>query len=176
MKRTSLKGQLKIQEMAFVLVAVIIFFALVLLLYLSIRTASLQKDAQLILEDNARALLASVSRYPELAWSDCDNCIDLDKAIAFKDRMNSSSYANKWEVDYLMIERIYPSQSDKECKIGGYPSCSKLTLINATKDFGAVSGTFVSLCRWDDIQVINVCELGKIYASGRNINQRGNLG
>ena len=165
-----MKGQLKIQEMAFVLVAIVIFFALVLLLYLSIRGASLQKDAQTILEDNAKALVSSISRYPELTWSDCSNCIDLDKALVFKETGNSSEYARKWEVDYLMIERVYPNETIRECQIGNYPSCSKITLIDSGVT-GVVYGTFVNLCRWEDSQSISICELGRIYASGRSIKK-----
>ena len=40
----SSKGQMKIQQMAFVLVALMIFFAIVTLFYFSIRVQVLQKD------------------------------------------------------------------------------------------------------------------------------------
>lgn len=166
-----MKGQLKIQEMAFVLVAVIIFLALVLLVYFSIRSSSLQKDAQSMLEDNARALVSSIARYPELTWSDCSNCIDLDKALVFKERGNSSKYDRRWEVDYLMIERIYPNRTSGECASGNYPACSKITLIGSNNS-GAVYGSFVNLCKWDESQSMSVCELGKVYASGRSINTK----
>ena len=163
------KAQLKVQEMAFVLIAVMIFFALIALFYFSIRISSVQKNAQELFENNAKAITLALSRYPELVWSECSNCIDLDKAIVFKEMGNSSNYAKKWELDYLMIERVYPKSQSRECVLGTYPTCSSLTLINKTSSFGIVSYSFVNLCRYDSQSNQQICELGKIYASGKNV-------
>ena len=164
----SSRAQLKIQEMAFVLLAVMIFFALAGLFYFSVRSSSIQKSAQSIFETNAKSQAIALAKYPELIWGECQNCIDLDKAIVFKEQSNSTKYSKFWELDYLMLERVYPKNQDKECLIGNYPICSKITLINTNSNFGAVSYSFVNLCRFDAKENEEICELGKIYLSGKN--------
>lgn len=167
------KGQIKIQEMAFVLIAVMIFFALAALFYFSLRSSSLEKSTQELYENNAKSLAAALSRYPELVWGECTNCLDFDKALAFKEVGNSSQYSRKWELDYLMIEKVYPKTAKKECMFGNYPSCSYITLINSTSNQGSVSFSFVTICRFDSTIQQETCELGKIYTSGKNIKSGG---
>lgn len=164
------KGQVKIQEMAFVLVALAVLFGLVILMYFSIRLNTLQSGAQLFKDDSARALIRSLPSFPELQWAECSSCIDLDKAIAFKAlNGNNSVYGTIWELDYLKIERVYPENENKECSIGNYPDCNALTLIDTPKPDSAPVRAFASLCRWDDNFMQEVCELGIIYASGGSV-------
>src|SRR3989344_366257 len=99
------KGQMKIQEMAFVLVAIFIFFALVALLYFSIRLSGLRQSAQMSNDDQAREMVKKIASMPEFSSPECDSCIDLDKALIVK---NKVVYNNFWELDYLKIERVYP--------------------------------------------------------------------
>lgn len=159
------KGQMKIQEMAFVLVGIIIFFAMVSLVYISIRSSNLRQDAQDLSSDSAREMVRKLSSSPEFSWAACDGCVDLDKVSVLKGR---KSYSNFWDLDYLAVERVYPSFNSSECSSLSYPDCNKITIINKSLNYGTPSWSFVALCR--DSEGYTKCELGKIYASGKLVN------
>lgn len=160
------RGQMKIQEMAFVLVAVIVFFGLVALLYFSIRMSGLKSEASNLGQDEAMQMAQRMSATPEFAWTagDCDNCVDFDKVMALKD---SAKYKVFWGLDYLKVERVYPSGKG-ECTKANYPNCGSLTLVEKD-NFGTPPSAFVSLCRYDfkEGQSYRRCEMGKIYASSK---------
>ena len=160
----SSRGQMKIQEMAFVLVAIMIFFGLVIVLYLSIRLSSLRQDVSFLAQEEASTLVRNLAGSPELAFTvrDCSNCIDMDKVMALK---NLTAYRNFWNFDYLRIEKVYPAQKG-ECTNANYPNCQSITII-PKENFGAPPSAFVSLCRqaFENGEFYPKCELGKIYAS-----------
>jgi hypothetical protein len=160
------RGQLKIQEMAFVLVAIVIFFALVSLAYFSIRINSLDKDVGALKEDEAKEIVKKISGVPEFSFAeDCINCIDLDKVFVLKSR---KSYQDFWNLDYLAIEKIYPP-GQGECTSGNYPNCKSITIINSS-DYGTAYNAYVSLCRHEFKEGgYYKCELGKIYVAGEGI-------
>ena len=162
----SSKGQMKIQEMAFVLVAIVIFFALVALFYVSIRVSSLKQDATRLNDESAKEVVKSISSLPEFSSHECDNCIDLDKAIIIK---NEKAYQNFWNLDYLKIERVYPNDGTVECTEVNYPNCTTIT-IKSSKEIGTPNWAFVALCRHEASDGgYSKCELGRIYASGKGI-------
>ena len=160
------RGQMKIQEMAFVLVAVMVFFGLVVLFYFSIRMAGLKGDVETLGQNEAMEMAQRMSSSPEFAWTagDCDNCVDFDKVIALKE---NGKYKGFWGLDYLKVERVYPS-GNGECTRANYPSCGGITLV-AKENFGTPPSAFVSLCRYDfkEGQSYVRCEVGKIYASSK---------
>jgi hypothetical protein len=163
------KAQVQIQQMAFVLVALMIFFGMVLLVYFSIRMNSLEKNAYSGREEESLELSKVLASTPELKWtaSRCAQCIDLDKALILKEK---KSYSGFWSMGYIAIERIYPLSAKKECSKSNYPDCSTITLVNESKDYGAPKGSFVSLCRQETASESYVkCELGKIYVAPRAV-------
>ncbi len=165
----SKKAQLKIQQMAFVLAAIIIFFAIVSILYLSISLRGLRGAASSLNEQEASELVRKLASTPEFSFeqNDCSNCIDLDKVLLLKSRQ---SYKEFWNLDFLKIEKVYPSQASLECEKSNYPDCSTITIIGK-EDFGSPKSAFVSLCRWEQEKGgYTKCELGVIYASGKDIN------
>ena len=161
---SSKKGQLKIQEMAFVLVALMIFFGMFALIFFNVRLANLKKDVTNLREEETKALITKFVGTPELAWTsskkECYSCIDFDKAMVLKNRQ---AYKGFWNLDYLMIEKVYPLGDDVECNNANYPNCRTLTIIN--KSVGNADYAYVSLCRWESKGYVK-CEMGKIYASG----------
>ncbi len=162
------RAQFKIQQMAFVLVAIMIFFAIAALFYFSIRVGSLRESAESLAEQEAKELVRKLSETPEFSFSGCANCIDLDKILMLKDRR---SYEKFWELEFLMVEKVYPSSDASnnpggECTRANYPNCKTITLTES-ENFGAPSSAFVSLCYWKAEKGGYVkCELGRIYASG----------
>lgn len=158
------KGQIKIQEMAFVLVAIMIFFVLVILFYVTIRLNGLKDDYSIESDKEAKELVRKLSGTPELAWEagGCQYCIDGDKAMALKGRR---SYENFWKVDYLRIEKVFPNQTG-ECTNGNYPACRDIVILNKTIA-GIPSSAFVNICRYEKSGEDSYikCELGRVYAS-----------
>ena len=160
------KAQMKIQEMAFVLLAIIVFFGMVSLVYFSIRISNLKTDTGIQREQSAKEVVRKLSDIAEFSWASCSGCIDEDKVFALKDR---TSYKNLWDIDYLSIQKVYPNSTNIECDKSNYPHCSTITLINSTKDYGVPVSAFVALCRFEPDGGYTKCELGKIYASAKAI-------
>ncbi len=165
----SSKAQMKIQQMAFMLVALVIFFSLAALIYFSFSLSILREQAGKLQEDEAKEIVRTLAGAPELAFtssSDCNSCIDLDKALLLKD---VPAYKNFWNIDYLMIEKVYPPGSNTECDLFNYPNCGKITIISSQSNFGSASKAFVTLVRWDESLGKYKYELGRLHVSGENI-------
>jgi hypothetical protein len=169
------KAQLKIQEMAFVIVAIIIFFLIAGIFIFNIWRTGLKKDIEMQRIEKSSEIALKIADSPELGWasstSSCDNCIDLDKALSLKERISSgSSYKDFWGADIssIRIRLIYP-QKNGECNKVNYPNCKTITLFNKTEDFHYV-GSYVSLCRHDEKKGgYFKCELGKIEVSAKGL-------
>lgn len=166
MRKINVKGQLKIQEMAFVLIAFIVFFSLVGLLFLKFRVGGIQQSAEKTKQEVASNLALVLASTPELSWSECVGCVDLDKAIILKNR---TEYRQLWKLDYLAIKRLYPEKTAGECSFGKYPDCDTITLVNGS-NFGVSTKAYVSLCRFDFNENRKICELGELYVSGGSVN------
>jgi hypothetical protein len=163
------KGQMKIQEMAFVLITIIIFFAMVALVYSSIRLSSLREDVGSLREEAAKELVKKLTDIPEFSWTSptCSGCVDLDKVLAMKDM---PAYRGFWDLDYLMVETVYPNKTKVECTRANYPECTTITLVNNTQYFGSPSTAFVALCRIEPGKGgYTKCEMGKIHAASKVI-------
>ena len=160
---------MKIQEMAFVLMAIMIFFAMVAMIYISITMNNLKQDAGQLREQEAAEVVRKLSAAPEFTLTsfskECSSCIDLDKVMALKDRKD---YQGFWNLDRLVIKKIYPAGVG-ECTSINYPNCETITLINKTSNYVS-QNAYVSLCHWDPYSGGYIkCEIGQIYAAGRSL-------
>jgi hypothetical protein len=165
-RREKRKAQLKIQEMAFVLVAILIFFSIAAIFYINFRLAGLKEGVDVLRAEEAKEIVRKLSQSPELSWNqECSECIDFDKALVLKE---SKEYKNFWDLEHLRIELIYPEKKG-ECNRQNYPECRTVTLVNKSADFGIPERAFIALCRYDSQQKGEKCELGAIYASGKAI-------
>tara|TARA_Y100000310_G_scaffold324932_1_gene387574 strand:+ start:479 stop:997 length:519 start_codon:yes stop_codon:yes gene_type:complete len=162
------KGQLKIQQMAFVLVATIIFFALVFLFYSVVRFSSLEDDVESLREQEIIETIRQISATAEFSWTreDCASCIDMDKVLMLKER---EAYQGFWKkIPLLQIERVYPRHGGQECTKQNYPECDFITIIEEETNLVARS-SFVSLCRYEPGESYYKCELGKIIMAYETI-------
>jgi len=159
------KGQVKIQQMAFVLVAIMIFFGIVALFYLSVKSAGLKGDVENLREEEVKEIVRKISGSPEFTWSatDCASCVDFDKLMVLK---SQASYDGFWDAPFLQIERIYPIE-EGECTKQNYPNCETITLVNEGNYIA--HSAFVALCRYDSDFDYNKCELGKIHLGFRSV-------
>lgn len=152
------RGQVKIQQMAFVLVALVLFFVLVGLFVLLVSSNSLREKAELLREAQALEQVRKLATSPEFAFTaagDCESCIDLDKVFALKER---TSYKEFWKLPMLQVIKI---SNQEECTKTNYPNCGSITLAGQKENVIA-KGAFVALCRYSDKGYS--CELGKIIA------------
>ena len=162
------RAQMKIQQTAFVLIAVFIFFALVGLFLISFSFSNLKKDADLIKERNALTLVTRLAESPEFSCGETfggkkANCVDSDKLLSLME--NSESYRNFWEVYNIEVRKL-DSKGEIFCTKQNYPNCNSFRLIS-----NEISGTdysnFVSLCRKElyEGNIYDKCELAKLLVS-----------
>lgn len=155
------RGQMKIQQMAFVLIAFFILFSIALVFYFSIKSASLKGDAQQIREDKIRETVQKLAGSPEFSWTrdDCAACVDLDKVFALKSRKD---YEGFWgSVPYLQVAQVYPKTNDLECTLENYPNCNGITVVDKKNGY-TTEEAFVALCRFDKGEKYTSCKLGVI--------------
>ncbi len=167
------KAQMKIQQTAFMLIAVVIFFALAGMFMVSFKLSSLKEDANLLNERNALLLVTKIAESPEFSCGEAFggkkvNCVDFDKTIALKN--NIDIYGNFWGVSNMEIRRINNFEQEDspeiECTFGNYPDCTHLRILSS-QVVGSDHSTFVSLCRKENYQgeIYNKCELAKFIIS-----------
>ncbi|MBM3228445.1 hypothetical protein FJZ20_00970 [Candidatus Pacearchaeota archaeon] len=161
------KAQMKIQQMAFMLIAVTLFFVLVGLFFLRISFSELRTSAELIEEKNALLLVSKLANSPEFSCENAFggikiNCIDSDKIMALKNNINK--YSGFWGVSGIEIRKIYPSGNLVECSSSNYPNCNYLKILPVPSDSGVGVSNFVALCRIEEINnsVQDRCDLAKI--------------
>jgi hypothetical protein len=147
----SKKAQLKIQQMALVLVITMIFFGMIGVVFASIWFTSLADSARRAEENEAQKMVASLAGTPELIRTEgseavCSSCIDLQKALLLK---TQSSYKKFWNFDYFQIVRVFPPppKNNTECTLANFPDCDRVT-ITTSEFFGKTSQAHVTLVRF----------------------------
>ena len=122
------KGQMKIQQMAFMLMAVFVFFGLVGMLVIGIKSSGLKESAADLEEKNAMLLAAKLANSPEFS---CGNsfdtgeisCVDADKVMVLRE--NLEKYEDFWGVSDIEIRKIYPVFGGEiPCTRKNYPDCN----------------------------------------------------
>jgi hypothetical protein len=161
------RGQMKIQQMAFMLIAVTLLFVLVGIFLLVFKFSGLKDSATALEEKNAMLLVSKLANSPEfsceLAYGNKANCIDADKVMVLKD--SSSKYINFWGISGLEIRKI-SNEQDVICTKSNYPNCNLIKLSLKSGDGFSVSN-FASLCRKESTgsNVYDKCELARIIVS-----------
>mgnify|MGYP006896948547 CR=1 FL=1 len=79
--RLDKKGQFKIQQMAFMLVGVVLFFMLVALFWITISYQSIQEEATKMRRQEAESIAHFLSGSSEFNCPEEDYCIDTDKLM-----------------------------------------------------------------------------------------------
>lgn len=170
------KAQMKIQQTAFMLIAIVMFFVLAGIFVISFKLSSLKKDAALLEERNALFLVTKLAESPEFSCGQGFgnkkvHCIDFDKILALKNNINK--YKDFWQVSNIEIIRIQAlgqEIQEIECTPMNYPNCTYLKLISQDSS-GPDYSTFVSLCRKGSYQgeIYDQCDLAKfILRYGEN--------
>lgn len=161
-----IRGQIKVQQMAFMLIALTIFFVLVGLFVLGFSLSKINNTAEDLESKNALLLVSKLADSPEFS---CGNsfgnnklsCVDLDKVIALK--KNIGDYDKFWGVANIEIQTIYPAGEEVICTLGNYPDCNLIRL-REKEIIGADLYNFVSVCHKerDAGRFYDKCELGRL--------------
>lgn len=169
-KKRDKKGQMKMQQMAFMLVAVTMFFAIAGLFVISLLFSNLKQSSSLLQEKNALLLVSKIADSPEFSCSSAfgqarTNCIDTDKVMALEGRIQD--YSSFWGISGLEIIKVGNESQGVECISSNYPDCSQITLLASTNGTGV--SNFVSMCRREQDNNSSLayykCELGKVIVT-----------
>ena len=170
------KAQLKIQEMAFMLVAVFFFFILVGLFALSILYLNLYEEANKIKEDRTLSALINLADTPELSCSTSkSNCIDGDKLISL---VGNEYYKEFWPFSSLIVikQSAFKKQENEsvKCNFANYPDCEKFIVYDKEVENEKKVSTYVALCRkeYENTYSYERCEIAKLIA-GTEIKIQG---
>ena len=165
------KAQLKIQQMAFMLIAITLLFALAGMFVLVFMFSGLKESATALNERNALLLVSRLANSPEFSCGESFgmlklNCVDQDKVLILK--QNSKTYSGFWGIAGIEIQKIYP-ESLEECTLGNYPNCGLIT-IYSEKNKGVSSSNFISLCRKASSEngIYDKCEIAKLIIFPRS--------
>src|SRR3989338_7025066 len=156
------RGQMKIQQMAFMLLAVTLFFVLVGLFFLSFQLTRVQNQFTNIQEENAKKIVSTLANSPEFSCTrKRAHCIDFDKALVMQEH---GEYKNFWQVQSISLKKLYPqSNSSVLCNKGNYPDCTELRVLSSSgKNLVPEQSNFVQICRREQgfSDSYEYCELG----------------
>lgn len=164
---------MKIQQMAFMLMAVTLFFVMVGMFVLVFRFSGLKKSAVELEEKNAMLLVTKLANSPEFSCgsgfgSNRINCIDADKVMALKEKI--LDYFGFWGVADIQIRKVYPNNGDIECTLGNYERCGVIKVLSKNVNLLPASSNFVILCKkaTEDNEAYDKCELAKLLVSSED--------
>ena len=166
------KGQIKMQQTAFMLIALTLFFVLVGLFFLNYSLSGLKHAKANANADKASKLVSRIADSPELACGSAYgetsvSCIDFDKLMALK--AHAKDYEDFWKVNNIEVLVVYPSGPIIPCISENYPNCNKVVIFNKSSS-GFDQSNYVSLCRTDSSgnSLYNNCTLAKLMVKYSN--------
>lgn len=171
-KMNSKSGQLKIQQMAFMLMAVTLFFVVAGLFLLTVKFSGLKESANALEEKNNLLLVMKLANSPEFSCGESFgtsriNCIDVDKVMALKNRI--SKYSDFWGIASIEIRKLVP-ESNVECTLSNYDNCGIIKVFSKNVNLLSPSSNYVALCRKEslDKDIYDKCEIGIIIISSED--------
>ena len=171
---TSKKGQLKIQEMAFMIVDIILFFILIGLFSLSIVYKNIQESATVIAEEKTLSAIENLAGTAEfICAGGKSNCVDEDKLMAL---IGKKSYDDFWDFSSLSVIKYGGFAKDEDdwilCNLRNYPDCDVFEIYDANVKNEKVISSFVALCRREHENNYNYdkCEIAKLIAGSEILN------
>ena len=134
-------AQMKIQQMAFMIVAVLFFFILVGLFFLSWQYKSVRGNYAQLQKDSAISSLSVLTDMPELTCGYL--CLDADKLQAMVGK--SESYRDFWSVASIEVRKVHPEVSEwVECPSA---DCNVYEVYDSGQTNQKKYSTYVSLCK-----------------------------
>jgi len=155
-------AQMKIQQMALMIIAVFIFFMVAGLFMINIKLRSIGLSAQNSASEEAEAtmeLLASFTEFNYIHSSHCSNCLDADKLEVISRETN---YSQLWPIASLKVYKIHPTFS-QEIKCPAI-NCNYYEVIKDSKEEYRELSTYVDICKkeMNGFRISDKCELAKL--------------
>jgi hypothetical protein len=165
----NIRSQMKVNEMIFMILGLVIFFAIVLMFWLSVSLSGLKGDVAQSSRNRAITLVSGIADSPEFnCVGKMGACVDEDKLAAL---VNYPIFKSFWMVDGLVIERISSTSSNKtiECSPSNYPRCNTYTLKKAMNNT-LPDSSIINLCRVENANgyIYDRCEMGRITVWTKN--------
>lgn len=143
----SKKADFKIQQTAFMLLALVLFFVLIFIFYSNFQMSKLYSERNKLFQERAITTLSKLQNMPELS---SDNGLDYDKIVAFR---NLTKYDSLFTgILKIQVMKLYP---DKEV----------ITIIDNTKGKEYISySAYTPLCHteFQYEQAFRKCEIAKL--------------
>jgi hypothetical protein len=163
-----MKAQLKIQEMAFMLVAVLLFFILVGLFAMSIFYSKFVEEVNEVALSKTASSIQYIADSPEFACPGTNpNCVDADKIIALSTKKD---YEKFWEFSSLEVIRMSAFNKSEyqmtDCNLENYPNCDRFVIYDKKLSNQRKISSFVALCRLESENkyAYKKCEVAKLLA------------
>jgi len=165
------RAQMKIQEMSFMIIALAIFFILILLFYLAVSLQGMKRDVAQSERAGGILLAATLAGTAEFSCAEYTTsvCVDSDKLLALTDH---PEYARFWDVAGITVEKVYPAPAGRKvCTRENYPNCNVFVIVNQTSTNTMSDASYVLLCREDyrNQYSYTQCDLGKIIVTTEKI-------
>ncbi len=162
------KGDIRIQQTAFMIIAVFFFFILVGLFFLGYYADRLKADAQNLEKKQAIASLQTLTEMAELSYDATGFeylSLDEDKILSLMDE----DYSNIWPIASLKVYKVYP-MFDKLIQCPN-PDCNYYVVYDSGQDYIEEFSTFVSLCRKEKEfgTIYDKCEIAKLVAGVKDV-------
>jgi len=155
-------GQMKIQQMAFMLVAVFIFFSLVAIFFIKIQLSGLKGDAANLERDQVISSLNVIADMPEFNCGSSQTlCLDEDKLRVMSGEIGKD-YREFWPVASIRVYKVYPVIEEIiECPNN---NCNYYEIYDNGQKNSKEFSTFVSICKRlrEESYTYDRCEIGKL--------------
>lgn len=163
-------GQMKIQQMAFMIIAVFLFFMLVGLFFINWQFKDVKGSYAELQKDQAISSLSVIAGMPELNCEDrVDLCLDEDKLKVMSGNF-SDAYLDLWPVASIKVYKVYPAfEESVECPA---LNCNYYDIYDGGQTNLKEYSTYVSICNRvkESGYVYDKCGVGKLVA-GVKINE-----
>jgi len=153
-------GQMKIMQMAFMILAVFIFFVLVGMFFLVIQFRDIKGDVARVEAEQAISSLETIANMPELNFdSRWSMAVDEDKLKVMSGEFGNN-YDNFWPVASIRVYKIYPAFSEPKKCPGS--DCNYYEIYDSGQTNIKTYAAFVSICSKVGGGASNYCEIGKM--------------
>ena len=168
----SKKAQFRIQQMAFMIVAVFFFFILVGVAYISYQYNAINQKYQELQKEEAMRSLQILTNMPEIGCSQDYMCIDEDKIYALTVK---KGYGNTyfWPIASIRVYKIYPAFENQNIISCPAPNCNYYDIYDSGQKNVQEYATYVSLCKKvrEGGYTFDRCEIGKLSV-GVKLNEK----
>ena len=156
------RGQMKIQQMAFMIMAVFFFFVLVGLFILQIQFKDVKSSAEQLQKEQAISSLSVIADMPELNYDSSESMtIDEDK-LKIMSGSFGEDYDLFWPVASVEVYKVYPAFDEVKRCPGA--ECNYYEVYDNGQTNVKTFSTYVSICKKmkESGSIYDKCEIGKL--------------